>query len=143
MKKFLILSLLLSSANVFAGELVNYEAIKTAVLEGKSIRIAIDFDKCTPQQVTVKQLHSFGIGIFSPNEIVIEGNGFISASLLRFTLKDPHMPSKPVYQYARYTITPNNMINLATQALDATTFNPLSDGFAFNCKISTDAKVYS
>ena len=143
MKRFLILSLLLSSITAFAGELANYEAIKTTILKGKSIRIAIDFDKCTPQQVSVIQPPSFGLGIFSPNEIIITGNGQIAASLLHFTLNDPHMPSKPLYQYARYTITPDNTINLATQALDATTFKPLSDGFAFNCKISTEAKVYS
>src|SRR5262249_1800727 len=131
------------STNAFAGELANYEAIKTAVLEGKSIRIAVDFDKCKPQRINIKQAPSFGIGIFSPNEIIIEGNGHIAASLLHFTLNDQHMLKKPVYQYLRYTITPDNMINLATQALDATTFNQLSDGFAFNCKISTEAKVYS
>lgn len=125
-------------------ELANYEAIKTSIAEGKLIRIAIDFDKCILQKITDKQERpSFGIGIFPPNEIIINSNGHITASLFHFTLSDPHMLNKPVYQFAKYTITADNIINLATKSLDAITFKPLSEGFTFNCKINTEAKVYS
>lgn len=142
MKKFLLLPLLLTTTSVFANVLHSYDDIHTAVLDGKSIRIALDFDKCTPHYRASKLRPSFGIGIFTPNEIIIEGDGSIDASLLHFTLNDPHAPSKPIYQFARYTITSNNNVNLSTKALDAVTYTPISDGFSFDCKIDLGAKIY-
>lgn len=142
MKKLLLLPLLLISTSVVANELHSYDDIHAAVLDGKSIRIALDFDKCTPHYRASKQQPSFGIGIFTPNEILIESDGSIAASLLHFTLNDPHAPSKAIYQYARYTITSDNNINLSTKALDAITYTPISDGFSFDCKIDSGAKIY-
>ena len=141
MKKFLLLPLLLTATSVFANVLHSYDEIHTAVLDGKSIRIAIDFDKCIPHN-TVKQRPSFGIGIFTPNEIVIESDGSIGASVLHFTLNEPHAPSKPIYQFARYIITSDNNVNLSAKALDAVTYTPISDGFSFDCKIDSGAKIY-
>lgn len=141
MKKLLILSLLLSSTNIFAAELSNYEEIKSAVVNGKTIRIAINFDQCTTISKATNHVN-FGLGIFSPNEIIIDREDHIDASLLHFTMNDPHLPGKSIYQYARYTITQDNIIKLETKALDAATFTPLTDGFTFNCKIATAAKVY-
>lgn len=142
MKKIFILSLLALNTNIFANELINYAEIKSAITEGKSIRIAVDFDKCELTAGSFNKLQSFGLGIFSPNEIAID-NGHIAASLLHFTMSDPHMPNKPIYQFLKYIITQDNMINLTTKSLDAVNFTPLSNGFTFNCKINTAAKVYS
>jgi hypothetical protein len=142
MKKILLLPLLFTATSVFANVLHSYDDIHAAVLDGKSIRIALDFDKCTPHFRAPKQRPSFGIGIFTPNEIVIEGDGRIDASLLHFTLHDPHAPSKPIYQFARYTITSDNNVNLSAKALDAVTYTPISEGFSFDCKIDSGAKIY-
>lgn len=64
-----------------------------------------------------------------------------------FTLNDPYFPTKPVYEYIRYTMTSDNNLNLSYQALDATTYMPLTDKFLFDCKIGKVlrfiAKIYS
>lgn len=142
MKKFLLLPLLLTATSVFANVLHNYDDIHAAVLDGKSIRIVTDFDKCTPHYRASKQRPGFGMGIFTPNEIIVGGDGSIAASFLHFTLNDPRAPSKPVYQFVRYTMTSDNNVNLSTKTLDAVTYAPITNSISFDCKIDSGAKVY-
>jgi hypothetical protein len=138
MKKLILFTSLLISTNVFADELHNFDQIKAAVLTGKTIHIAIDFSKCCPQNKVAEQM---SIGIFTPNTLQVT-NHTIATSLTHLTLNNPRFPDKPVYEFARYTITADNQVNLMVQVLDATNYTPLTNKFSLNCKIDTDAKIY-
>jgi len=140
-KKLFLLSSLFIVTNTFAAELHNFDQVKSVVTTGKSIRISIDFTKCTPEKNAVTQ-DTMNLGIFTPNEIIVDSNGRIDASLMHFTLNDPNFPDKPIYQFVRYTLTSDNNVNLATQLLDATNYASLKDKVSFDCKIDTGAHIY-
>ncbi len=141
MRKLLLLSLLLMVTNTFADELHNFDQVKSAVTTGKSIRIAIDFSKCSTEKNSLLQDIN-NMGVFTPNEIVIDKFGRISTSLMHFTLNDQIFPAKPVYQFLRYTMTSDNNVNLSFQVLDATNYSSLTDKVSFDCKLDAAAKVY-
>lgn len=141
MKKLLLLSSLcvLSTAG-FAGELNDYEAIKNALTNGQSVRLVTNFAQCTTLSPTV--LKTMMVGIFTPNEIGFTDN-HIATSMTHFTMNDPFFPNKPVFEFARYTITPDNNISVSLQVLEAPTYIQLMDKISFNCKINEAVKVYS
>lgn len=141
MKKILLLPLLFIVTNSVADELHNFDQVKSAVMTGKSIRIAIDFSKCSTAKKDATPF-KYSIGVFTPNEIIVTNEGNIAASLTHFTLNDTSVPGKPVYQFVRYTITDDNNIDVSSQLLDATNYASISDKSSFNCKIDTSAKIY-
>lgn len=141
MKKVVLLSLLFFTTHTFADELSNFERVKAAVTTGKSIRIAIDFAKCVTNNKSFAQDKS-NIAIFTPNEIVVDNHDRIVTSLMHFTLNNSNFPSKPVYQFVRYTLTADNNVNLAYQILDATNYARLADVVNVDCKINSGVKIY-
>lgn len=139
MKKLIFLAVLLSTTNSFADELHDFDEIKAAVITGKTIHIAIDFTKCsTPNK---KMAQSVFVGVFTPDALMVV-NDHVSTSLTHFTLNNPGFLGKPVYEFARYTITYKNDVNLTTQVLDAINYKPLSEVVSFGCKIESGAKIY-
>ena len=146
MKKSFLFSLLFVATSGFADELQHFDEIKSSVIVGKSIRIAIDFSQCTTSSSSSSKSATqdqYNIGVFSPNEIIVNSKGQIASSLTHFTLNNPSFPSKPVFEFVRYTITSDDSVNVITQVLDATNYTPLSNKISFDCKINTAAKIYS
>lgn len=142
MKKLFLLSLLAITTNSFANELHDFDQIKSTVTNGKSIRIAIDFSKCTTENTSFSKDKN-NIAIFTPNEIVVDNNDRIVTSLMHFTLYNSNFPAKPVYQFIRYTLTADNNVNLAYQILDAKNYALLADTVTVDCKINVGAKIYA
>lgn len=134
MKKLTLLVSFLISTNSIAGELHNFNEIKTAIVTGKTINIAVDFSKCTASNKGVAP--SITIGVFTPNSIVVTDR--IATSLTHFTLNN----EKPVYEFVRYTITDDNSVNVTEEVLDAVKYTPTSDKISFNCKLETAAKIF-
>lgn len=142
MKKIFLLPFLFIANNGFADELQRFDEIKSAVIAGKSIRITIDYSQCiTSSKSTTK--NKYNIGIFSPNEIIVNSKGQIASSLTHFTLNNPEFPSKPVFEFVRYTVTSDDSVNVTAQILDATSYTPLANKTSFDCKINSAAKIYS
>lgn len=134
MKKLALLVSFLISTNSVAGELHNFNEVKTAIVSGKTIHIAIDFSKCSASNKGIAQ--SMSIGVFTPTAIVVTDH--IATSLTHFTLNN----GKPVYEFVRYTITDDNNVNVTNQVLDAVNYTPIADKSAFNCKLETGAKIF-
>lgn len=146
MKKFLLLATLLSASIAsYADQLHNYNDVKSAVIAGKSVRIAIDFNKCTSPTGAglANPKHNFSLGVYTPNEMIIDNQDQVVASLMHFTIRSQTTTKVPVYQFARYTITQNNVVVLTEQVLDAATYKPVTDEFTVNCPIDTAATLYS
>lgn len=141
MKQALLFSLLFAAVSAYAGELHHFDQIKSAVTSGKSIRIGVDFSQCdTVGAAKVKSNYAFAI--YTPNEVVVENNDYIAASLTHFTTNDPSWPSVPVYQFVRYTITNEDKVVLDVKTFDAGTFAQRKGGYTLNCKLDAGAKVY-
>ncbi|MHB1948286.1 MAG: VirK family protein [Gammaproteobacteria bacterium] len=141
MRKLVLLSLLAITTNTFADELQTFDQVKSAVTTGKSVRIAIDFSKCATDNKSFSQDKN-NIGIFTPNEIIVDNNGRIVTSLMHFTLNNTNFPAKPVYQFVRYTLTSDNKVNLSYQVLDATNYAILTETVSVDCKVNMGAKIY-
>ena len=142
MKKLLVLPFLFVATHGFADELQHFDEIKSAVISGKSIRIAIDFSQCITSSKSATQ-DKYNIGVFSPNEIIVNSKGQIASSFMHFTLNNAGFPSKPVFEFVRYTVTSDNNVNVAVQVLDATNYTPLANKISFDCTINSAAKIYS
>ena len=142
MKKLLLLTSLLMMTNCFAGELKDYLQVKTAVTQGQSIRIATDFSKCT-SDTNSKSLQKYLLGVFSPNSIVIDNAGKIKSSLKHFSLNDPNVPGKPVYQYVAYVLNQDNSIKISVNVLDAVSYAPIKATSVVNCTIADGVSIYT
>jgi hypothetical protein len=141
MKKALCLITLLLSANSYAEQLHNYEQIKSATAEGKNIRIFVDYSKCTTSSGQ-KVMPSYS-GAYTPNEVTINNDaGYIAASLLHFTMNNPQFPSKPVYEFIRYSISNDNSVVLTETVLNPVDYSPLTNKFTLNCKIDESTRIF-
>jgi hypothetical protein len=139
MKKFILLSSLVLATPSFADQLQSYDEITAALTTGKSIHVVTDFAQCsTANKAAVKTM---SMAIFTPNEIGIMSD-HVAMSLNHFTINDPYFPGKSVYEFVRYTITPDNNMNVSLQVLDAVTYASLMDKISYNCKINTATKIY-
>lgn len=142
MKKSLLITTLFLSAQTFAGTLPSYDLVKATILEGKSVRIVVNFKACAHAEQ--KQIvPSLNIGLYTPNEMMIDINGNILASLDHFTLNDPHFNNKPVYQHVRYKLDANGTLTLTSQTLDALTYQTLSPIHEYKCQIPDSVTFYS
>jgi hypothetical protein len=142
MKKIALIALLCLAGNAFSGELSNYNDIKKAVQQAKSIRIVVTYSACNFTGEQSGPVPDFGVGIFTPNEILIDNEGVINASMMHFTLKDPVVPNERVFQFLRYSIQSDNIIRLVSNSLDAQSYSSLSGSLSMECKLKTAAKVY-
>lgn len=139
MKKLIILSGLLLSTTSFADELHNYNDIVAAISSGKQLRIVTNFSECTTTTKVAPKIMS--LASFVPNEIGVT-DAHIATAITHFTLNDPFFLGKPVYEFARYTITPDKNMSVTLQILDAPTYKILMDKISFNCVIDVATKIY-
>lgn len=144
MKKLFILPFLFIMTEGYAAQLQNFDEVNARVISGKSIRIAIDFLQCTGSTSSPKleMLNQFNIGLFTPNEIVVNNKGQIATSMMHFTLNNPTHPSKSVFEFVRYTLTSDDNVNVIAQVLDATNYTLLGNKITLNCQMNTAAKIY-
>jgi hypothetical protein len=138
-KKLILLPFLFIATNSFANELHNFSEVKSAITMGKSIHIVTDFAKCSSSKKEAFQATQ--IGAFTPNEIQVVDT-HIATSFMHFTLNNPSFPNVSIYEFARYTITDDNNLNLSYQALDARNYSPLTEKASFNCKMNVGVKIY-
>lgn len=142
MKKLLLLAGLALAGNSFAGELANYSQVKHAVMNGESIRIAVDFTKCSAAN-SKSVLPRYTLGVFSPNAIVINSDDTIKTAMKHFTLNDKNAPGKAVYQFVVYTMSPDNSVKLSIYVLDAVNYAAVAPKEAVVCSMAEGAKVYT
>lgn len=138
MKKSIIIALLISSTPIFAKKLQDYDQIKSAVLNGKTIHIVIDFSLCTSNEKTTPK----NKGVFRPNTMQVMDH-HIATSFRHFTLDNPAYPDKPLYEFVRYTIADTNKVKVTYQMLDVMNLSPLSRKMLFDCEIEVAAKFYT
>jgi hypothetical protein len=143
MKKFIYFATLFLTSSSFAEQLHNFDQIKTAVSQGKLIRILVDYEKCTALTAfSVAKTIGNHYAVFTPNAMAIDNEGSIGAYVLYFTLKDPHYPAKPVYQHGNYVLSKDNMLAITFTTLNAADYTPLGTSVTVNCKIDDSAKVF-
>ncbi len=139
MKKFILLSGLLLATTSFADQLHNYNDITAAITNGKSLHIVTNLSQCT---TTAKRATTtMSVGSFTPNEIAVT-DSHIATAMTHFTLNNPFFPGKPVYEFVRYTITPDNTMAVTVDMLDAPSYAKLKDPMTFNCTLDGAAKIY-
>lgn len=144
MKKIFSTILLCLLGNAYAGEISSYNQITEAVNQGKPVRIVVKFENCEffdKAGNALEHMPNIGNSYFAPQEILIDGEGAIRASMMHFTLNDPMVPNQPVYQFLRYTITSDEVVHLVSNSLNAKTYTPMSELY-INCKLKTDANVF-
>jgi len=139
---FLGAALSLVISNSFAAELTNFNDIKAAVLNGKTIHMAINFTKCTTS-THQKFAHFMAntIGVVTPNVFQVHEDMLIT-SITHFTLNHPQFPQRPVQEYITFRITEENELKMTHQSLDAAHYMPISGLMNYTCEIGSDAKVY-
>ena len=140
MKKLLALAGMLLATNGFAGQLTDYNQIKSAVMNGESIRIATDFNKCIGKG---NESPKYSLGVFSPESIYVYADGTIKTALKNFTLNDRNVPGKPVYQYVVYTINPDNTVRVSMYVMDAANYTMITKNEGNMCDLADGAKVYT
>jgi hypothetical protein len=127
------------TANSFANELHHFSEVKSAVMQGKAIRIITDFSKCSSfNKETVPPIR---VGGFTPNKIQVIDSRILT-SFTHFTLSDPRFPDRAVFEFVRYVLTEDNNLTLSYQTLDARNYAVLTEKVSFNCKMGTGFKVY-
>lgn len=139
MKKLVLATLLLTS-NCFAGALHDFDAVKTAVMKGKTIHMVVDFTQCNKPMSGMEE--TIGVsGVFTPNEMLIVKNN-IFASFVHFTTNNPRYNGKPVFEYVRYAITDANSVRVSFQTLAAADYTPLNEKSTVECKMDGGASIY-
>lgn len=141
MKKALLFTSLIMASSVYAHELPNYAHVKGAVTHGAKIRIATDFTKCVAQGRKASG-PAFKVGVYTPNEVIVDNDNNVLFNLKHFTFNDQHVPGKAVYQYVTYKISPDNTVTMVGEDLDALNLTPLTEQHTYVCKMTEGAHIY-
>lgn len=141
MKNLILFITLLFTSTCYAEQLHNYDQIKSAVDEGKLIRIFVNYTKCTPASLAQKMVGNHD-AVYTPNAIAITNEGDIVSYILYFTMNDGRYPSKAIYQYGKYSISNNNTLVLTFTSLNAIDYSPLGNSESLTCKIDDGVKIF-
>lgn len=138
-KLYILISICLFATASHAGVLRSYLDVTYAVINGRPIHFVIDFPKCASENHDVPK--KFRLFMASPNMVaVLEDH--VAASASHFTLANPDFIERPVYEYGKFTVTPENTVKLVYQVLDALTYVPLAPAKTFECQMGLGAKIY-
>jgi hypothetical protein len=140
MKKFICFMALFLASNSFAIQLHNVEQMKAAVMEGKPIRMVVDYSRCA--DLTASKLVANNHAIYTPDVVKITRDGNLETAILYFTLNDPHHPAKAVYQYLRYAFSGENTLLLTFTTLNAADYALLDGSGSMQCKLDESVNVY-
>lgn len=135
-----LLSLLALSVNSYALELHSFNAVKSAVLSGQTLHIAVDLNRCEATSLAAVNQTTWA-GIYTPNIVAVVFDRIVT-SVQHFTLDNPAFPDKPVYEFGKYSMTTDGNVNLTIQVLDATSYKPLSDKITLDCKMGSGAHIF-
>jgi hypothetical protein len=114
-------------------ENADYAALRTAVLDGKDIRMVLDLATCTAQQ-TGKPGPAVS-GSLRFDGYMIQGGQTIAFATSHFTLR----PDKtPVYEFLAFRVHPTGEVDAHTSFLNPTTFAVIEES-AFRCDIGRGA----
>ncbi len=123
----------------FSEQLHDFTQIKSAVTDGKSIRIFVDYTKCSlPKEGIVPN----NAAVFTPNAMALTADGKIGAYILYFTRKDPRYPNTSVYQYLTYLLANDNTLKLTFSVLSPKDYVPLEDETSIKCKIDDGVNIF-
>lgn len=132
---------LVFTTTAMAQQLDHYDEIKAAIMNGKSIRILLNYDKCLNSSSW--RLTGNSYAAYTPNAIAVDNNGIIHASIMNFTMHHGLFPGKPVYEYANYAIDKDNSLRVTWKVLNAANYSQLGNDFTTSCKIGESAIVFS
>ena len=132
MKKLILLSTLLISANIQAYELKSYKAVEQAAIKGEAITVVADFNKCTPS-IPITAVHS-------PETIMVVDNA-VKFSTVEFTMNNPQHSTRPVDEYLTYSLK-GKQFTFTTQLIDAVNKAPLGDVVTLFCELNEGVKYY-
>lgn len=138
LKSFFCIFILIYSSFGIAEQLHDFNQVKSAVAEGKLIRILVDYTKCS----SAKEFVANNAAIFTPNAMAMSVDGTIGSYILYFTMKDPRYPGKGVFQYGRYILSNENTVKLIFRTLNAADYTPLDKEESMTCKIDDGAQIF-
>lgn len=140
MKKRFILCLFLLTTTAQAGELHDFNQVKSTLQIGKTIHFVFDLSKCDGG--TYSNIE----GTFTPNEVIVDSYyNKIHASNLHFTLNHPNFINKPVYEYTTYLLDKyynSSYVIVTTQVLDVKKSSVLKSESKWYCRIGNGIKIY-
>jgi hypothetical protein len=137
MKKILFCLLLaLPSLDVFADELKNFDELKSAIQNGKTIKLVFLLNKCEPSREKVLT------AVSSPTSFMLFDDR-ISTSVLRFTRNEPRYLGKSIFEFFTYTFSQDNHMLLRLDFLNAPDYALLGNAPELNCVIGSSVKIFS
>lgn len=141
MKKYFLLLEMLLITNAYSEQLQTYSQIRDAVSSGKQVRIYTDLSNCTGDHN--QQNEPNFSNVYTPNEIIINNQaGYMTASLMHFTLNHPQFSGQPVYEFTRYMLANTGELTLSMTALNAANYSPIAAKITFHCKMNESARFY-
>jgi len=124
------------STTVFAKQLKSFDAVKQAINSGQQLEFVTELNHCSPA------LKKKITGSFKPNSVIIIGDNRIIASHKHFTLSHNEPKGMPIFEFIKYTLTPDNTLTLAKTVLDAKTLAPTGKTTKLTCKLQEGARIY-
>jgi hypothetical protein len=107
----------------------DYAALRTAVLDGKDIRMVLDLSACTAQQSGKPGPAMSGSLHF--DAYMLQGDGTIAFAMTHFTLRSD---KTPVYEFLAFRVHPSSEVDARTSFLNVPTFAVIQES-AFSCSI--------
>ena len=122
-----------------AEKLSSFEEISSTVANGKGIRAVIDINLCTGNLSTQSRM----IGSVNPSDIVVIADKYITFSSLHLTQHNPDNKGIPLYEYNKFTLTPNHKLTMESTLLNPVTFKQQGKGYRLECELNKGGSIYS
>jgi hypothetical protein len=120
-----------------AAQINTYAELLASIRQGNKLVIVTDFRGCKKASSTAT---NSAIDYFAPESFLIApGQHHIATSHLHFT----YHADKPVYEFIKYTFTPDNTTVIEVKVVHPKDFSPITATTSFFCSMRKDISVFS
>ncbi|MFP1738877.1 VirK family protein [Lonsdalea quercina] len=135
---FLTVSLLTVAASACAARpLTSQSTIINALNQGSEVAVSIDLSQCTPQNGAVASQTRGGLRIQAYR---LTGDSTLSFSDEHFTVAND---GKPIQQFMRYQVLPDNIVNFTTYMYDLPSLQQRGTTLSYRCNVGQGVSFFA
>ncbi|MGQ3890954.1 VirK family protein [Legionella sp. CNM-4043-24] len=139
-KKYLMLSIILTPTISYADNFYTFRDIKNYVVTGQPVHFHVKYSRCTP--IRVDPTAFFIESVYTANTFSTSSNGNLLSTHSSITTDANGDPDELVLENVRYYIRQDNFVNVTIETFNPSTYKQRTSN-SFDCHLSDGITVSS
>ncbi len=130
----------LACLSASAKELTSYQQVVDAIShQGKGVRVVFNVKNSKSDY----PLDIDAVGSLVPDALMAIEGKYVTFASLHFTTHEPQYNGRTIYESTKYNLTPDNVLSMTTEILDAKSFQALGNSSSTSCVLGEGVQFYT